>query len=166
MAPKLNRWPRLLLATALTAILVPAAGGHAQSKPEHPEHPEDAKAAGPAITKDQLADAISAYVTKESRNGWYSIDDPVEGKPLRLKLDHVHRERLSRVAADTYFACADFVSDGGVKYDLDFFMKGPDAAHLAFSDVAIHKREGVERYRWRERDGMWVKEPVEPAAGS
>ena len=154
-----------LLGLAALAVLV-VSGAAAAQPPEHPEHPDDAKAAGPALTEDQLADAIAAHVKKESRDGWYTVDDPVGGKPLRLKLADVHRERLARTAPDTYFACADFTSEDGTKYDLDFFMKGKDAAHLTFSDVAIHKRNGVERYRWREQDGLWTKEPVEAKAAS
>ncbi|HXT19802.1 MAG TPA: hypothetical protein VN923_03545 [Thermoanaerobaculia bacterium] len=161
----LARRTRLLLVAALSAILVPSAGIADQKKPEHPEHPENAKAAAPALTKDQLADAIAAYVKRESRDGFYTITDPADGRELRLKLDSVHRERLARTAPETYFACADFVAVDGVKYDLDFFMQGKEADKLQFSDVSIHKRNGVERYRWREEDGLWKKEPVERAAG-
>jgi hypothetical protein len=160
MEPMLARRPRLLLVAVLAAILAPSTG---LAQKEHPEHPQNAKAAAPALTKDQLADAIDAYVKKESRDGWYSITDPVGGTPLRLRLENVHRERLARVSPDTYFACADFVAEDGTKYDLDFFMKGKEAAKLSFSDVSIHKRNGVERYRWREQDGVWKKEAVEPA---
>ncbi|HEV8242127.1 MAG TPA: hypothetical protein VGS57_22365 [Thermoanaerobaculia bacterium] len=161
MKPMLARHPRLLLVAALVAAIVPSAG----LAQEHPEHPQNAKAAGPALTKDQLADAITTYVGKESHDGWYAITDPTSNQPLKLRLDNVHRERLARVAPDTYFACADFVAEDGTKYDLDFFMKGTEATNLAFSDVSIHKRNGVERYRWREQKGLWKKEPVPPPAG-
>ena len=157
MQPTITRWARLFVVAVLLA-------GPAYAQ-EHPEHPEEGKAAGPALSKEQLAEAIRAHVEKAARDGWYTIEDPVQGKPIRLRLDEVHRERLARVAPDTYFACADFVSDDGVKYDLDFFMKGKDAAHLRFADVSIHKRNGVERYRWREEDGLWKKQPLEPTAG-
>jgi hypothetical protein len=163
MEPMLAPRTRPLLVAALVALVLPGLGtARAQ---EHPEHPKSEEAAVPALTKDQLADAITAYVKKQSRDGWYALTDPQDGKPLRLKLDSVHRERLSQVSPHTYFACADFVADDGVKYDLDFFMKGEDAAKLTFSEVAIHKRNGVERYRWREENGMWKKEAVQPAAG-
>lgn len=161
MPSTLARRARLVAMTLSLAALATSTG--LAQKPEHPEHPKEGKAAGPALTKDQLADAIRAYVTKQAKDGWYSLQDPVQGSTLRLKLDKVHRERLARVAPDTYFACADFTSDDGVAYDLDFFMKGTDAAQLQFDDVTIHKRSGVERYRWKEAGGVWKKEPVERA---
>jgi hypothetical protein len=156
MAHRLTRWLPLLVIVAL--LVAPAA----TLAGEHPEHPQKDKAAAP-VDKDKLADAIDAYVHKQSKDGWYTVQDPAAGKPLRLKLDAVHRERLARTAADTYFACADFIAEDGTRYDLDFFMKGKDAAHLHFTDVAIHKRAGVERYRWKEEGGVWKKVPVEAA---
>lgn len=158
MATTRNRRSSLLLVILLLAGLGSTPFALAQP-PEHPEHPKEGEAAGPALTKDQLADAIRAYVDKQAKGGWYTVQDPVQGKALKLKLDKVHRERLARVAPDTYFACADFTTDDGVSYDLDFFMKGTDAARLRFADVTIHKRDGVERYRWKEEGGVWKKEP-------
>lgn len=136
---------------------------HPENGQEHPEtgeeHPEGGEHAD--LTVDQLADAIAAYVDgRAGEDGYMTVHDPVADTDLELKLDKVHRERLSKVAPHTYFACADFVSRDGVTYDLDVFMKGTDAEALAFHDLSIHKVEGEPRYTWYEEDGTWKKKPM------
>lgn len=159
----------LTLALALTFTLaMPAlAGAQEEEHPEHPEkteeHPEtDAEA---DLTVDELADAIADFVEdRAGEDGYMTIHDPVTEEDLELRLDKVHRERLSKVAPGTYFACADFVSRDGVTYDLDVFMKGTDAEALEFHEVSIHKVEGEPRYTWYEEDGTWKKKPAGEAA--
>jgi len=138
-------------------------------QPERPkEHPKENPKEHPKsegsekVTKEQLADAIVKYVNDESAKtgGRFEVDDPVDKQTLSLELKLVHKDRLSPIGADTYFACADFVSKDGVTYDLDIFMKGPDAAHLQTTEVTIHKKNGKERYTWYEEGGVWMKKPV------
>jgi len=76
------------------------------------------------------------------------------------EIDKVHRARLSKVADDKYFACADFTTKDGKVYDLDVFMVGPDKDSLEFSEFSVHKEDGVERYTWYEEDGLWKKKDV------
>ena len=134
----------------------------AEQPTEHPaEHPkESAKVA--AITKDELGDAIEAYVKKESAShgGYFVAYDEKAGKELKLTLDKVHRERLSKVGKGLYFACADFKTPEGKIYDLDVFMTGADKDNLAFSKFSIHKEAGKERYTWYEQGGIWMKRMV------
>jgi len=152
-----NRW------TLFAAILILALGlpvfAIAQ---EHPEHPEEGKAAGPSLTKEQLADAIEAHVDEvaEKNGGVYPIDDPETGKALRLTLQKVHEERLAQTAPGTYFACVDFGAPDGTTYDVDFFMKGDSADHLEYQEFSIHKVNGEPRYTWYEESGVWKKKPV------
>jgi hypothetical protein len=153
------------LAPALViAVAAPAGLALAQQHPEHPkggaEHPEHPKGESkPSLTKDELAEAVEAYVQKESakHDGAFVVKDPVEKKDLSLTLKQVHRERLSQVAPGTYFACADFSAADGTTYDLDIFMKGKDKDHMKTTDVTIHKKNGVERYTWYEDNGVWKK---------
>jgi len=130
---------------------------------EHPEHPTDKKAAKPAhsYTMDELAKAITSDIesTQAKNDGWYSIKDQKTGTTRKMKLDHVHRERLAQIDPKTYFACTDFKTDDGHTVDVDFFMKD-DGKKLVMSDEAIHKVDGVARYNWKEKDGFWVREPV------
>lgn len=126
---------------------------------EHPEHPEKS---GSGITKDDLADAVESYIEHESddNNGIFIVVDDVTGEKLELVLDRVHRERVSKVGENKYFACADFTTADGVVYDLDVFMEGPEADELEFDEFTVHKVDGKERYIWAEEEGIWVKKPV------
>jgi hypothetical protein len=141
----------------LIALLVPAF----VIAQEHPEHPTDKKAEKPkhSYTMDELAKAITNEIeTVQSKNdGVYTMKD--DQKTWKMKLDHVHKERLSQIDSQTYFACTDFKSDDGHTVDVDFFMKD-DGEKLVMSDAAIHKVDGKARYNWKEKDGFWVKEPV------
>jgi hypothetical protein len=131
---------------------------------EHPEHPTGKqKPAG--LTKDQLADAIEAYIKKEAaaNNGNFPITDEKSGEKLQLTLERVHRERLARVGDDKYFACVDFKNTKGTIYDVDFFMKGTSKENLTFSEFMIHKVDGKARYTWHEENGVWKRKPVESA---
>lgn len=171
---KTSRW----IATVAVLVLVAAAPlaavaqehpeeghEHPEEGQEHPEegheHPEEG-AGQPDLTKEQLADAIEAHIAREAEGngGKYVLNDPETGETLRLELDKVHEERLSKVAEETYFACVDFVADDGTTYDVDFFMKGESAGDLKYEDFSIHKVNGVERYTWYEEGGVWKKRPV------
>jgi hypothetical protein len=137
-------------------------GGQAQEhRGEHPqEHPEGNQSSG--VSKDDLADAIQTYVQKEAalKGGFFLVYDKDTGRTLALTLDRVHRERLSRVAAATYFACADFKSSEGKTYDLDIFMRGSSKDKLEVTEISVHKEDGKERYNWVEKNGVWSKVPL------
>ncbi len=130
---------------------------------EHPEHPTDKKADKPAhsYTMDELASAITSNIeaVQKKNDGWYSMKDDKANTTLKMKLDHVHRERLAQIDPKTYFACTDFKTDDGHTIDVDFFMKD-DGEKLVMSDSSIHKVDGKPRYNWQEKDGYWVREPV------
>jgi hypothetical protein len=130
---------------------------------EHPEEEEPpAQAAAEPLTIDELADAITEWVATESiaGGGYLVIDHPDTGESLELTLDKVHRERLSRVGEQTYFACADFVGRDGTLYDLDVFMEGSTPETLETTEVTLHKVDGEARYTWYEEDGLWKKRPA------
>ncbi|HEY6843261.1 MAG TPA: hypothetical protein VI391_03775, partial [Thermoanaerobaculia bacterium] len=64
---------------------------------EHPEHPTNKPAAKKGYTMDQLEQAITSEIQnsqKADANGFYHVKDG--DKTWNLKLDHVHKERLSR----------------------------------------------------------------------
>jgi hypothetical protein len=119
------------------------------------------RAVEPTLTKDDLADAIESYVRRLTADkGEFRIHDDVLDKDVVLTLDKVHRERLSKVGPDTYFACADFKTPDGSVYDIDLFMKGTSKDNLVFYDMTLHKFNGKERYTWEEKDGIWSRKPV------
>ncbi|MBI4177896.1 hypothetical protein HY522_00545 [bacterium] len=134
-------------------------------KAEHPEHPAKTGKAEKSVglTKEDMAEAISGYVAKDAdlKGGYFLVFDKDAGKPLALKLEKVHKDRLSRVAKDVYFACADFRTHDGKKvYDLDVFMHGSNKKHLKVTEVSVHKEDGDARYGWVEKDGVWSKSPI------
>ena len=147
---------RALLVVA--ASLLAATGVWAQ---EHPEHPSDTKK---TVDIDALEKAIKADIEAQQKKngGTFKLDDPELKKTWELTLDHVHRERLSRLDATTYFACVDFNAKDGTKLDVDFFMKDKDGK-LERTDTTIHKVNGVPRYNWQEKDGYWKRVPVKEA---
>ena len=148
---------RIILRVGLALAL----GGAALLAQEHPEHPEGKKAATKAYSVDDLEASIkSAVAAKEKAGeGYYRLKDKTANKTWQLKLDHVHRERLSRLDEKTYFACTDFKSSDGHTVDVDFFMKDKDGK-LVMSDATVHKIDGKARYNWEEKDGFWKRVPV------
>jgi hypothetical protein len=144
---------RLLIA----AIALVAFAAYAQ---EHPEHPTNKQAPKQSKTysMDELEKAITAEILNAQKaDGSYHMKDG--DKTWNLTFDHVHKERLSRIDAKTYFACTDFKSDDGHTVDVDFFMKD-NGEKLVLTDATLHKVDGKARYNWKEKDGYWVKEPA------
>lgn len=151
----------------------PTGGEHPSARPaEHPAdggaHTASAPASAPALTKEALARAIRAWVEEDARirGGYLMVYDSVQARPLALTLVRVHEERLSRVGRNRYFACADFRDQDDSLYDLDFFMEGPDDASLRTTEITVHKKAGVARYNWIEREGVWSRVPVEEEAAA
>ena len=151
-----------IAAVATVGLLVLGTSALAQEHPEHPK--QDGKKevqllpAEKKMTLYQLADAITLYIEEDSKlkGGYFLVYDAEEKKPLALKLDKVHRERLSGLGGGVYFACTDMKSDGGVVYDLDFFMQGTSHG-IETTEVSIHKKAGKPRYGWKEENGVWKK---------
>jgi hypothetical protein len=151
-----NRRPWLV---PLVALLV-SAGAALVAAQEHPEHPSDRPQPKSApVSKESLANAIRQYVKKDAdlKGGFFLVYDRQAKKPLALTLEKVHEDKLARVADTTYFACADFKSEGGATFDLDIFMTGASEADLAVGEITIHKENGKERYTWAEEDGLWKR---------
>ncbi len=153
---------KLLVAVAAAALIALGTSAWAQEHPEHPKQDQkqaqEAKPAEKPMTLDELADAITAYIVQDTKlkGGYFLVYDAEEKRPLTLKLDHVHKERLASLGGGVYFACTDMKTDDGMVYDLDFFMKqtprGPET-----TEVSIHKKAGKPRYGWKEEDGVWKK---------
>jgi hypothetical protein len=136
---------------------------HPQESKEHPkEHPKD-EAAATTLTLPQLADAVRAYVAKESKasKGKFMVMDDVAKKNLALKFVKVHEERLAHLGENVYFVCADFKGGDGKVYDVDIFMKGTNKDDLVSTERIVHKVSGKPRYNWYEESGIWKKKPVD-----
>ncbi len=142
----------------LVASLFPVSATLAQ---EHPEHPKNAAKAKEFSTTD-LEKAIKEDIAEKSKDssGVFKLTDPELKKTWDLTLDRVHKDRLSKLSADTYFACVDMKDPAGKIVDVDFFLKSQDGK-LAMTDTTVHKVEGKPRYNWKEEDGFWKRVPVE-----
>ena len=135
------------------------------------EHPTGAKKAehpsasitpqivqGEKITMQNLARAIESFVEADiNLRGAFLVIDPRTNDVLKLNLEKVHKERLSHVGDNVYFACADFNADDGTVYDLDIFLQGKNTDNLSVTEISVHKEDGIARYGWQEQNGRWVK---------
>ena len=124
---------------------------------EHPsEHPTTIKS--PKLTISQLAESIEKYIQQDADlKGGFFVFDVKNNEILNLKLSKIHKEKLSNVGNDTYFACADFQATNGKVYDLDIFMKGISQDDLMISEINVHKESSVARYGWQKQKGFWIK---------
>ena len=149
-----------IVAITAVALLVLGTNVLAQEHPEHPKQGEKQAEQAPEMkmTLDELADAITSYIAEDSKlkGGYFLVFDTLEKKPLALKLDKVHKERLAGLGDGVYFACTDMKASDGVMYDLDFFMK-KNADGIETTEVSIHKKSGKPRYGWKEESGVWKK---------
>ena len=113
---------------------------------------------GEKITLQNLARAIEGFVEADIiLRGAFLVIDPKTDTVLKLKLEKVHKERLSHIGEDIYFACADFNAENGKVYDLDIFLQGTNTESLTVTEISVHKENGTARYGWQEENGIWSK---------
>ena len=140
---------QILLLFFLSALLFP-------EHPEHPEHPTTKKE--PKLTIEQLAISIGNYIQNDvNLKGGFFVYDKDKKEILTLTLTKIHKERLSNIGGDTYFACADFSASNENFYDLDIFMTGKSINNLVVTEINVHKENGKARYHWENQKGIWVK---------
>ena len=155
---------RRLITTLGVATLLAMGYAPVSLAQEQPEHPTGAAKVAPAVTLEDVAQRIEVYVKQESQDGAFKFEDKPAGKQLLLTLVRVHRERLSQVGPDMFFACADFKASDGNVYDLDFFVQGTtkDSLHILPDRTSVHKENGKERYTWafNAQKGIWEQKPV------
>lgn len=145
---------RVVFVVLIAALsLLPVTATIAQEHPEHPKSDQPKQ-----ISVNDLEKAIKADIAEKSKDtkGIFKLDDPEMKKTWDLTLDRVHKERLSKLSADTYFACVDMKDPGGKTIDVDFFLKS-DGGKLAMTDTTVHKIEGKPRYNWKEENGYWKR---------
>ena len=132
---------------------------YAGEHPEHPDHPEHPTKKAPAVDAQALGKAVAEFIANDAelKGGKFLVFDKSVSEVLQLDLLKIHMDRLTGIGNDTYFACADFQASNGKVYDLDIFMNGKSADKLTVTEIIVHKEEGVQRYGWHEKDGVWVK---------
>ena len=86
--------------------------------------------------------------------GGFFVYDNKNKEILDLTLTKIHKERLSNIGGDTYFACADFSASNGNIYDLDIFMTGKSQDNLVVTEINVHKENSEARYLWENQKGI------------
>ena len=118
--------------------------------PIETEHPGK----GAMLSADEIIKGIKDHIDKvtKANAGYFSINDPIEGKDLRLKLIKVHEDKVSYIKKDdAYFACVDFrTDDGKTTYDIDFWMKKGMFGKPKLSQTKIHKKDGRPRFTYQD----------------
>src|SRR3989338_3075818 len=137
---------------------------------EHPgEHPgapakveqEEQPGKEAMLSAEEIIKGIKEHIDKltEANAGYFPINDPEEGKDLRLKLIKVHEDKVSYIKKDdAYFACVDFKTDDGkTTYDIDFWMKKGKQGSLEVYQTKIHKKDGKPRFTYRDDEIVVVE---------
>lgn len=99
----------------------------------------------PSITGDTrkgIQAAMKSHIDENTVSGRYIIYDAVTGELKKLKFDKVHKGIVKK--ADFYVSCADFIDDGGNKYDLDLLVVKKDGDFRAM-DTIVHSINGKKR---------------------
>lgn len=163
-----NRLMAVSLVPMLSGLIL-FASPQLQAQEEHPEHPKKGKQTEKrgsvplgkesTLTTETLAKEITEYVQNETKlkGGYFLVYDEKSKKPLQLALDKVHKDKLSKVDEDLYFACSDFKGTDGKMYDLDFFMRETNSG-LQVTELTVHKEDGKARYIWVEEEGIWKRQ--------
>lgn len=138
-------------------------------KTEHPgevvEHPGEHPGEKEMLSADEIIEGIKDHINEvtEVNNGYYPLFDTKEGKDLRLKLVRVHEDKVSYIKKDdAYFACTDFITDGGTKYDVDFWMKRGKNGKLEVYQTKIHKKDGKPRFTYRDDEIVEIGPAMAP----
>lgn len=117
-----------------------------------------------AVTLEDVAKFVEEYVRKNSKDGLFKYYDKYTKKELELIFDRIHREKLSKIKKNEYFACVDFKGKDGKAYDLDFFVEGKSRNYFAIDkkDISVHKVNGKENYTWHfnKKKGLWEKQAI------
>lgn len=138
-----------------TAFIIAAIPAKLQAQ-EHPtEHPKKEAALSP----EDLAKKIEKYVQNESKTsgGYFLFYDEKTETELKLTLEKVHKERLSKIDDGLYFACSDFIGSDRKIYDLDFFINETES-DLEVIQQSLNKVDGKARYSWYEEEGLWKQQ--------
>jgi len=117
------------------------------------------------MTIDRLAEAIEAWVAWDAKlhGGYFLVRDEETQAVLELKLERVHRERLSQLDDGIWFTCVEFRARDGSLYDLDVALAaGPGSPFEGLwpAEIAVHGKDGALRYSWQEENGRWTRKAL------
>ena len=93
-------------------------------------------------TREGIQSAMKSHIDGNSVDGKYVIYDAVDGKLRKLKFVKVHEGVMKNDGF--YVSCADFVDDGGNKYDLDLLAIDKGGSFQVLETV-VHAINGEKR---------------------
>jgi len=157
----------LLLILFVTIALMARPGLQAQQEhpKEHPKKQQEAKQEHPKKehpaakpTTDDLDKAIRDQIAEKAKasGGKFPAKDDVLNKTWALELVRVHKDKLTQLDDNTYFACVDFKADDSTAVDVDFYLKG-DAGKLKITDTTVHKVNGKARFMYQQKGNFWER---------
>ena len=144
MSGRVKVWKRGL---PLAGVVLLVAGGCGDK-----ELPEKPGSGTHEVSKETLAKVIEDHAAQQGAS--FKFTHPDTKKGLSLTLIKVHKDRLSKVAENRYFACSDFKEAGGTVYDLDFWVNA-SGGQLTVTKTMLHKEAGKPRYTWHQEGGVW-----------
>lgn len=153
----------LLVLLCFAGFPLAGADEHPKAK-EHPKAAEQPKAEHPKaehptkkMTTEDIDGAIRDHITEMSKaDGMFHANDNVLNKMWNLTLVKVHKDKLTALDSDNYFACVDFKADDGTLVDVDFYLKN-QGEKLVATDTTVHKINGQARFMYEEKDGFWQR---------
>ncbi len=92
--------------------------------------------------RQNIQTSMRNYIRSETLDGTFFLYDPVEGKLLRLRLDHLHDGIVRK--GDFFVSCADFVDQNGRKVDVDMLVLGSHNK-LITTQAIVHAVDGSKR---------------------
>jgi hypothetical protein len=130
---------------ALSLIMVMFVAGFVLAQSEHPkeEHPKKSEHPAKKMTTADIDSAIQAHIADMSKaDGLFHVKDAVMNKTWNLSLVKVHKDKLTALDSNNYFACVDFKADDGTAVDVDFYMKD-EGGKLGSYDRAQNQRKAA-----------------------
>ncbi len=92
--------------------------------------------------RSNIKSAMNHMIQQRTINDSFRYYDPQNNKVYDLKLVELHDGIVKK--GDYYVSCADFVTPGGGKVDMDFLVL-PDAGKLVATQAVMHKVDGKKR---------------------
>lgn len=93
-------------------------------------------------TRTGIQSAMTHHIAGNLTDGKYVVYDAVTGELKKLTFERVHEGIVKK--GDFYVSCADFIDEGGRKYDLDLLVSRKDGDFVILETV-VHSIDGKKR---------------------
>ena len=90
----------------------------------------------------EIQKTMQSHIEQTRIGNDYVLYDPIDGKLLKMKLEELHSGIVHK--GDFYVSCADFRTEDGVLYDVDFMVAG-ERGQLRVYQALVHKAGKAKR---------------------